>query len=304
MTLYIKHRPVDLLGVKGNEDIVAALENMLLNKDSCPHSFLLHGPTGCGKTTIARIIAKELGCAGSDYKEIDSADFRGIDTVREISKQCMYKPLEGAVRVFVVDECHKLTGDAQNAFLKRLEDTPSHVYFILCTTEPNKLLPTIRGRCSQFQVKQLNEKTLLRLLRQVVTAEEETLEQEIYDIIIQDSLGHPRNALTILEQVLSVPAVKRLKMAKQGLLEQSQSIDLCQLLIKPGTSWKPVSVILQGLKDQDPEGIRRQVLGYAQAVLLKSDDVRAGLIMEEFLEPTYNSGFPQIVFACYTIIKS
>jgi DNA polymerase-3 subunit gamma/tau len=165
MTLYIKHRPTDLIGVKGNEDVVEALKNMLLNKESCPHSFLLSGPTGCGKTTLARIIAAELGCFGSDYKEIDSADFRGIDTIREIGKQCMYKPLESSCRVFVIDECHKMTNDAQNAFLKRLEDTPKHVYFILCTTDPSKLIPTIRGRCSQFQVKPLSEKVLLRLLK-------------------------------------------------------------------------------------------------------------------------------------------
>lgn len=303
MSLYLKYRPTDLEQIKGNDDVVATLGGMLDDLTSCPHSFLLHGPTGCGKTTIARIIAKRLGCSGSDLKEVDSAQFRGIDTAREIRNQSSYMALESNCRVWIIDECHKMTNDAQNGLLKILEDTPDHVYFILCTTEPNKLLSTIKGRCSLFQVKPLTEDVLYHLLRRIASKEGEKLDREIYDIIIRDSLGHPRNALQILEQVLKATPDKRIKIAQQSALEQSQSIELCRALLK-GASWKEVSTILKGLQDQEAEGIRRVVLGYCQSVLLKGDVIRAGIILEEFINPFYDSGFPQLVFACYSVIKT
>ncbi len=304
MSLYLKYRPKTLEGIHGNEELVSSLSGMLEDIEKCPHSLLFHGPTGCGKTTIGRIIAKELGCKGSDLREMDTADFRGIDTIREVRKQSQYKPLEGKVRVWIMDECHKLTGDAQNALLKILEDTPKHVYFILCTTDPQKLLPTIKGRCSQFQVKQLNDRQMMMLLREVVKAEDENLAKVVYEQIVQDSLGHPRNALQVLDQVLRTEPDKRLEIAKRAAEEQSQSIELCRALLKgPAVGWATVRTILNGLKDQDAESVRRHVLGYCQAVLLKSENDNAALVMEEFISPFYASGFPQLVFACYSVIK-
>jgi len=303
MSLHIKYRPTDLSQVKGNVNILSTLDGMLANLKTCPHSFLLHGPTGCGKTTLGRIIAERLGCKASDFQELDSAAFRGIDTVREIRKNSQYLAIEGSCRVWLIDECHKMTGDAQNALLKILEDTPSHVYFILCTTEPQKVLPTVRGRCSELQVKTLNEAQLFGLLRRIVKEEGHSLEKEVYDVIIQDSLGHPRNALQILEQVLNVAPEQRLEVAKQTAAIQSQSIELCRALFKKA-GWKEISTILTGLKDQEAEGIRRMVLGYCQSVLLKTDNVVAGRIMEEFINPFYDSGYPQLVYACYAVTKN
>lgn len=304
MSLYLKYRPTDIAQVKGNREILDSIEGMLADPESCPHVFLLHGPTGCGKTTIGRIIATRLGVSGNDLNELDSADFRGIDTVREIRKNSQYMPLNGSYRVWILDECHKMTGDAQNALLKILEDTPSHVFFILCTTDPQKLLAAVKGRCSQFQVNTLNDLQMKRVLKEIVAGEGESLEREVYDQIIQDSQGHVRNAIQILEQVLNSPVEGRLKAAQQTTAQQSQSIDLCRTLLKPNATWKEVMVILSGLKDQDPESIRRMVLGYCQSVLLKADNTLAGLVMEEFMEPTYNSGFSQIIYACYSIIKN
>lgn len=302
-SLYLKHRPTFLEEIRGNVETVETLEGMLSDEETCPHSFLLYGPTGTGKTTIGRIIANRLGCEGNDFRELNSADFRGIDTVREIRKQSQFKPLEGPCRVWLIDECAKLTNDAQNAFLKLLEDTPRHVYFVLCTTEPQKLLPTIRGRCSQFPLQPLNEHQMFGLLRSVVKAEDESMPKLVYEQITQDSFGLPRNALQILDQVLRVDPEKRLEVAKRSTEEQSQSIELCMALLK-GAPWKQVSNILNGLKDQDPEGIRRHVLAYCQSVLLKSDNVRAGLILEEFIDNFFNSGFSGLIYACYSVTKN
>ena len=304
MSLYLKYRPSELSQVRGNEETVSTLEKMLSDIKTCPHSFLLHGPTGCGKTTLGRIIGSTLGCIGNDFREVDSADFRGIDTIREIRKNSAFMPLEGACRVWLIDECHKMTNDAQNALLKILEDTPKHVFFILCTTEPQKLIATIKGRCQQFQVKTLNEIQLTTLIKRIARSEGESLNPEIIEYIVQNSLGHPRNAIQALEQILTAPTEDRLKIAKQSTQEQAQTIELCRALFKPAVKWKEVNTILNGLKDIEPEEIRRQILGYFSAVLLKEDNQRAGLILEQFWEPLYNTGFPGLVYCCYSIVKS
>lgn len=301
MSLYHKYRPQSFSEIRGNKDTVIALQAELQKEDKS-HAFLLTGPTGCGKTTLGRIIAKELGAHGNDFREVDSADFRGIDTIREIRKQSQFKPLEGPCRVWLLDEVHRLTSDGQSALLKALEDTPSHVYYILATTDPQKLLNTIKGRCAQYTVAPLKEKEMYRLLKTVVKKEGKSLTQDVYEQIIQDSQGHPRNALQILDKVLGVSPEKRLELAKQAAEQQSQVIELCRALLS-SAGWKKIANILTGLKDEDPEKIRRAVLGYCQAVLLKGENDRAGLIMEEFIEPFYNSGWPGLVFACYSIVK-
>jgi DNA polymerase-3 subunit gamma/tau len=303
MSLYLRYRPSELSEIKGNTDIVQSLEKMLSNPAMFPHSTLLYGQSGCGKTTLARIIASRLGCVGDDLRELNASDVNGVDTVREIIKNSQYAPLEGSCRVWIMDEAAKLTGAAQQAFLKILEDTPPHVYFILATTDPEKLLSTIKGRCQQFQVKPLTDSQMFSLLRKIVREEGEILEQEVYDQIIQDSLCHPRNALQILEQVLSVAPERRLEMAKQTAEVQSQAIELCRALINH-ESWNKVNKILVGLKGQEEETIRRIVLGYCQAILLKEDNTRAGLIMEEMFDPFYNTGFPGLVFKAYSITKN
>lgn len=304
MALYRKYRPRTLERVKGNEQIVRTLNTMLEKGEKCPHTFLLHGPTGCGKTTIARIIANRLNSKGADLCEMDIGDFRGIDTVRDIRKQSQFMPIESEARVWILDECHKFTTDAQNALLKILEDTPPRVYFILCTTDPQKLLSTVKGRCSSFQVKPLSEEEMRSLLKRVVAKEGEVLDKEVYDLIIENNNGLPRNALQVLEQILNVDPEYRLDLAKKSEEQINQSIELCRILISPHANWKTVSSILNGLRDQDAEGIRRVVLGYCQSILLKADMFRAGTVLEAFIEPFYDSGFPALVLACYTVIKT
>ena len=307
MGLYQKHRPSSLDTVVGNNDTVEALEKLLGKKD-IPHAFLLCGPTGCGKTTIARILSERVGAAMGDITEVDSADFRGIDTIRDLRKQASFVPLHGDSRVFILDECHQLSKDAQNALLKQLEDTPSHVYFILCTTEPHKLLPTIRSRCSTHDVNPLSETEMVKLLKRIIKSEnrgkekKKVVDDKVLEAIAESSLGHPRGAINILEKVLVVSKDKQMKVAKQAAEEQTQSIELAKALLRRAT-WKEVSFILKGLKDEDPERIRRHILGYCNAVLLNGSNDIAAAIMEEMIEPFYNSGMPGLVFACYAISK-
>lgn len=302
MSLYQKYRPNDFSKVKGNEDVLVALEKMVSNIETCPHAILITGPSGTGKTTVGRIIATRLGCVGSDYKEVDSGQFRGIDTIREIRSNAQYAAMEGPVRVWLLDEAHKMTGDAMSALLKVLEDAPSHVFFILCTTDPQKLLPTIRSRCSTFQMQPLQDSVMVGLLRRIAKREGEQVEDEILQQIASDSLGQSRNAIQVLEQVINTPAERRLEVAKRAAEQQSKGIELCNALInrKP---WKMVAGILVSLKEQDndAESVRRMVLGYCQACLFKgATNNQIAHVMECFMDNTYDSGFPAITYAAYS----
>ena len=300
MELHLKYRPNCLEEVKGNADLLQIL-NKEVEKDSPAHSYMFTGPPGCGKTTLGRILANELGCKGNDFREVDSADFRGIDTIREMRKQSQFMPLEGDCKVWLLDEVHKLSNDAMNALLKALEEPPGHVYYILCTTDPQKLLLTVRDRCMQFQVKPLTDKDMMGLLRTVIKGEEESLVKKVYDQIIQDSQGRPRAALQILSQVLCADPDRRLEIAMQTAEEESKGIELFRALLQ-NTGWKKVSNILSGLKEQDPEGLRHLLLACCQSTLLKGENAQAAHVMEEMIEPFYNSKFPGLVFACYSIV--
>jgi DNA polymerase-3 subunit gamma/tau len=302
MSLYLDYRPKTWDEIVGNEETVSSLQNML-KKGNSPHTYLFVGSSGCGKTTIARILATDLGCNGNDYREINAADFRGIDSVREIIQNCKYKPLEGKCKVYMIDECHKLTTDAQNAMLKILEDTPDHVYFILATTDPQKLIATVKSRAVQFTMNPLSDMEMLRLLKVTIKKEKEAVDKDVLEQIIQDSMGHPRAAMNILEKVLNTEPEERLEAAKAMAEQTNEVIELCRCLLS-NAGWKKCAGILQGLKGQEAESIRRVILDYCQSVLLKADNERAAMVIEQFMEPLYDVGFPGLIFNCYAIIKS
>lgn len=300
MSLYNKVRPTKFEQVYGNEGTVSILKQAV-SKPDAPQVYLFVGPTGCGKTTLARIVAHELGSVGRDVKEKNAANERGIDMVRDITNLMMYKPTQGKSVTWIIDECHKLTNDAQNSFLKPMEDTPAHVNFIFCSTDPQKLIPTFRGRCSVYTVNPLDNQTMYKLLVRTAKQFKKTLPKPIYKAIIKTSVGLPRNALELLEQVLLLDDVnEQLRIVKQTEEVQHESIELARALLA-GNAWKQITPILKSLDKQDAEQIRRMILGYCKSVLLNGPNLRAGSIMEEFIEPFYDTGFPGLVYAAYTV---
>lgn len=303
MPLHIDYRPKTLKEFEGNRSTVETLQAILARKKDLPHAFMFTGSSGCGKTTLGRIVANTLGCSDADYKEMDSATFRGIDSIREIRNQSRLKPMSGAVRVWLIDEAHKLTNDAQNAFLKILEDTPPHVYFIICTTDPEKVIKTIKSRCMQFSVAPLSEKQMTRLLQKVVENEGLTdFPEEAYAHIHTNSLGHVRAALVILDKVIDLPNSSIIKAIDQARGEEAQVIDLCRGLLSK-QNWSKVSTLLRALQDQEPESVRWAVLGYMNSVLLKENNPQAAQCIECFKSNFFDSGKAGLTQACYDAIN-
>jgi DNA polymerase-3 subunit gamma/tau len=309
MELYKKYRPTILSEMVGNKATIQLLSSFA-KKGNLPHAIMFTGQKGCGKTTLGRILKTELNCADCDYKELDTGVFRGIDTVREIREQMKFLPIKSKVKLFLLDECHMIgrgneeKNEAQNALLKALEDTPKHVHFILCTTNPERMISAVKSRCVEIQLQALTEPEMILLLKKVCKKEGKVLPTKVVKQIITYAEGSPRNALQLLEKALNLTDEKdMLNAVKSELLDQSAAVnELCQAMLKTG-EWGKVRKVLQGLKNEDPESIRRQIIGYAGAVLLNGNDA-ASLILGWFLyKNTYDAGFPLVTQFCYNITQ-
>lgn len=300
--LHVEYRPDSLDSVYGNE-AACSLARAIIEDPTTAQAVLLHGPSGTGKTTLARIIAKEIGVESSDLLEFDIGDFRGIETIRTIRSQMVLSPMDGERRAYILDEAHQLTKDAQNGLLKALEEPPSHVSFFLCTTEAHKLLKTIRTRCFKIETETMSDSDLEELVGDIAEAEEVKLSDDLIKTISSSAMGCPREALVILESVLSSDDLKEQKMLAEKVgVSEKESIDLCRAIMKRAP-WKTISVILQSL-DANPESVRLQMIGYFSKVLLGGgkEANRAWLVMDAFSEPFYDSGKAGLIHSCYTAV--
>lgn len=297
--LYKKHRPRNLNKVLGADSTTSALQNML-EKNTLPHTLLFHGPSGCGKTTLARILKTKLNCHDMDFKEMNCADFRGIDTIREISRLMHLAPTGGKVRVWLLDEVHQLSSAGQHAALKILEDTPSHVYFFLCTTDPQKLLKTIITRCCEMPVRLLTYDELTSLVNRTCKREKVEVSEDVLEEIISGAQGSARMALVLLDKILNLKEDERIEAIQQKMAEENEAIELCRALIKK-EDWRKVSKILKNLKGE-PESIRYAVMGYARNTLLSGKNEQAYHVIRCFEDNFYDSKAAGLVRASYESI--
>lgn len=296
--LYQDVRPVEWNEFIGNNFAVEYLSKKV-DDPKRPHAYLFSGPSGSGKTTAARLFASMLNCNHSDYMEIDAADDRGIDTARELKKAYKMPPLYGSSRFFVIDEAHQLSKDAKDAILKMLEDFHRTSYFILCTTEPESLKTTIRTRTTPVQFESLNETEMKQLILFVLRKTGIKTTPEVMEKIIDSAGGSARYALVLLEMAITSPDLKFGGIGE----EHPEVIELCRALVKRANP-KTVCGILSGLKNVEPEKIRRAVLGYANVVYLKSQTEIALTILEAFKDPLFNSGHPGLTLYCMQVAMS
>lgn len=300
MPLQTVHRPGKIEDVFGNQSIKDGLEGIFSRKKDFPHAFLFSGPTGTGKTTFARIIGTMLKC--ENVEELNMSNLRGIDSVRSLAETCVYAPILGNTRVYILDEIHRQTKDAQNALLKLLEDPPNHVYFILCTTEPDQLLPTLIGRCHQYATKPLKTMEMMSLLRSITKKEGlDDYPESILKEIVLLSEGLSRNAVVMLDSVIDIEDEDRAIVALSAVtLVSASSKELCQAILK-GSSWKDVKKLVKELlAEVEPEKLRQMILGYMVAVLLNKDrDDRLSAVIDTFSEPNFYNAKAGIVNQIY-----
>ncbi len=220
--LYRTYRPQTFEEVAGQEHIVKTLKNALAT-GKIAHAYLFAGPRGTGKTTMAKLFAKALNCEhglgcqcneckncvaiteGShpDVLELDAASNNGVDEIRELIDKVKYGTILGKYKVYIIDEVHMLSTGAFNALLKTLEEPPEHVIFILATTEPHKILPTILSRCQRYDFNKVSEKDIKERLRAVLQNEGVEFNEEAVELVVQLADGGMRDALSILEKVLA-----------------------------------------------------------------------------------------------------
>ncbi|NLE65193.1 MAG: DNA polymerase III subunit gamma/tau, partial [Elusimicrobia bacterium] len=212
LVLARKYRPQTFDDVIGQEEVVRQLKGAL-QSGRVPHAMLFSGPRGTGKTTCARILARELNKiapavqgsldldSGMDVIEIDAASNRSIDDIRTLRENVRFVPLSGAFKIYIIDEAHMLTTEAFNALLKTLEEPPAHVKFILATTDPNKMPVTILSRCQRFAFKRIKIDLMVRKLAEICEKEGFSVEEEALFAVARAGQGGMRDALSVLDQL-------------------------------------------------------------------------------------------------------
>lgn len=296
-----KYRPKAFKSVVGQDQAVRVLTDFL-ESGRVPHAVLFAGPSGVGKTTLARIMARKLGCADEEFQEINAASARGIDTVREVRQRMGLSPIFGKCRVYLWDEAAKLTGDAQTGLLKMLEDTPRHVYFMLATTDPHKLIKTIHTRCTRIELKPLKEDHLKELVNQVLTKEGKEISPGVLSKLVTSAEGSARQVLTSLHKIIGLATPGEQLAALQADPESPQAIAIAQALMDNRTNWKTMASVLKSV-DEEPETLRHMILGYASRTLLGGKrNERAALILREFGGHFYDSKKAGLIAACYEIV--
>jgi DNA polymerase-3 subunit gamma/tau len=220
--LYRTYRPNSFESVIGQQHIVKTLQNAIA-QGKISHAYLFCGPRGTGKTTVAKLVAKSVNCLNPaeapcnhceycetiqagihpDVIEIDAASNNGVDEIRELIEKVKYAPLQAKYKVYIIDEVHMLSQGAFNALLKTLEEPPSHVIFILATTEPHKVIPTIISRCQRYDFVRVNVKEIQHRIEDVLKTEKISYEEEAVRLISQLADGGVRDALSILEQCIA-----------------------------------------------------------------------------------------------------
>jgi DNA polymerase III subunit gamma/tau len=279
LVLARKWRPKDFAGLVGQEHVVRALSHAL-STQRLHHAWLFTGTRGVGKTTLSRILAKSLNCETGitatpcgqcracteidsgrfvDYVELDAASNRGVDEMTSLLEQAVYAPAMGRFKVYMIDEVHMLSGHAFNAMLKTLEEPPPHVKFILATTDPQKIPPTILSRCLQFNLKQMPADSIAQYLAHVLEQEQISFEAGALSLIGRSASGSMRDALSLTDQAIAYSASNLTLEAVQGMLGSVDQTHLIRLL--------------QALSDNDAP----EVLAVADALAIRGLSFKTAL---------------------------
>lgn len=305
--LYRKYRPKLFRDVIGQPEAIRQLKEMTDN-NRVPHVLMLHGPSGTGKTTLGRILKEKLKCSNRDYQEVNCASVESpIDAIRDIERTMNMSPWDGPCRIWLLDECQSWSksGFAQQATLKIFEDTPKHVYFFLCTTDPDKLLPAIKTRCTKIELKPLCAADMLTVLKGICEKGKLKVPQSVLDRIVEFAKGSPREAVVLLNSVSGLKTEEeQLNAVCPGKVKED-AFNIVRALLWKKSTWDDVRKVIAALGDgQDWEGLRYLVLANAAKEMLKDggNHARAALINEAFEKNWFDSKMNGLLRACWEVM--
>jgi DNA polymerase-3 subunit gamma/tau len=295
-SLLTRHRPQSFNQVVGQDMAVRALQRAL--EAGASHAYLLTGPSGTGKTTLARLAAGVLE-AGFDLREIDAASDTGIEEMRAVTESLVYRPMQGQHTVIIVDEAHFLTKQAKGSLLKSLEEPPPWVYWFLCTTDASRIPANIRTRCVSVELQPVRQSVLVDWLETINFDDKLGVPGEIVNLCAKNADGSPRQALANLGVCLATKTREEAAALMRVSADETQAVELARALVK-GVSWPMLVSLIEGLKGTPPETVRRIVQAYVAKLMSTTKRPQSALaILEVFERPFYDdSTLAPLYLAC------
>jgi DNA polymerase III gamma/tau subunit len=280
--LHKKYRPKTFAEVVGQAPVTSSLSKMIERRAS--QAFLFSGPSGTGKTTLARIAANKLGCTPTNIIEIAAAKFTGVEDMRQLQDGLQYRPFgKSTQKSFILDECHRLSRQAWDSLLKVVEEPPDHITWFLCTTEVNKVPDTIKTRCAAFTLKSVKDEYLGELLDRICEREKLDLPGDVGDLIIKQAQGSPRQMLVNLELCRDCKNKKQASDLLRTALQSDATLELCRFLMNGG-SWIKGMGIVSKLDDESPESVRILVTNYVGVALKNAKTEKEACFLLSILE--------------------